>query len=266
MAKRICLALQKKDREIALHGYESGRIVRLPGGEYIEVHEQLDEYERWKLVSYTDYKPLMIRPNAEGKITVSQRVRAALSGWFFEDRIEPVTKTEIERSSSHELVRASVRVASAVCTVLALSGCTSTTDTCVLWADYSTPQEKYDAATLVVVGRALPATSEQTLYGESVPRHEFIVTDVLKGEAPDPLWVSPAPVTCSGSVATAPLDTQATVILFLTRTDGVWHSITPRRRLRARSERRKPAVRDGAVVQSNVRLRKSAVEWYPRRS
>jgi ubiquinol-cytochrome c reductase cytochrome b subunit len=28
------------------HGHESGRIVRLPGGEYIEVHEQVDDYER----------------------------------------------------------------------------------------------------------------------------------------------------------------------------------------------------------------------------
>ncbi|MFM9878635.1 MAG: cytochrome bc complex cytochrome b subunit [Rhodoglobus sp.] len=100
VTKRICLALQKKDREIALHGYESGRIVRLPGGEYIEVHEQLDEYERWKLVSYSDYKPLMLRPNAQGRITVSQRLRSVASGWFFEDRIEPVTSTELERSHS----------------------------------------------------------------------------------------------------------------------------------------------------------------------
>ncbi|MCU1404948.1 MAG: ubiquinol-cytochrome c reductase cytochrome b subunit [Glaciihabitans sp.] len=98
IAKRICLALQKKDREIALHGFESGRIVRLPGGEYIEVHEQLDEYERWKLVSYNEYKPLMIRPNANGQITVAQRVRAGLSNWFFEDRIAPVSSTDIERS------------------------------------------------------------------------------------------------------------------------------------------------------------------------
>ena len=48
---------------MALHGYESGRIVRLPGGEYIEVHEQLDEYERWRLVSYNQYSPLVIRPD-----------------------------------------------------------------------------------------------------------------------------------------------------------------------------------------------------------
>ena len=30
VTKRVCLALQKKDREIVLHGYESGRIVKLP--------------------------------------------------------------------------------------------------------------------------------------------------------------------------------------------------------------------------------------------
>src|SRR5690554_3838367 len=100
-AKRVCIALQKKDREIALHGYESGRIVRLPGGEYIEVHEHLSEYDRWRLVSYDDHRPLMIRPNSEGKITVNQRMRAALTRWFFEDRISPVTQREIESGDHH---------------------------------------------------------------------------------------------------------------------------------------------------------------------
>ncbi|GAA3868334.1 cytochrome bc complex cytochrome b subunit [Leifsonia kafniensis] len=98
LTKRICLALQKKDREIVLHGYESGRIVRLPGGEYIEVHQPVDEYERWKLISHTDYKPLMIRPNAKGQITAGQHLRAALSRWFFEDRIAPVSQKELEQS------------------------------------------------------------------------------------------------------------------------------------------------------------------------
>ena len=99
VAKRVCLALQKKDREIALHGFESGRIVRLPGGEYIEVHQQVDEYERWRLVTFNEYKPLMIRPNAKGKITQTERLRARMSHWFFEDRIAPVTRTELERQS-----------------------------------------------------------------------------------------------------------------------------------------------------------------------
>ena len=96
ITKRVCLALQRKDREMALHGFETGRIVRLPGGEYIEVHEQLDDYERWKLVAHDEYQPLMIRPDDNGRITVRQRVRAGLSRWFFEDRVAPVTQSEIE--------------------------------------------------------------------------------------------------------------------------------------------------------------------------
>jgi ubiquinol-cytochrome c reductase cytochrome b subunit len=98
ITKRVCLALQKKDREIVLHGYESGRIVRLPGGEFVEVHQPVDEYERWKLVSYSDFKPLMLRPNAQGKIGPAEKLRAGLSRWFFEDRITPVTQTELSRA------------------------------------------------------------------------------------------------------------------------------------------------------------------------
>lgn len=101
VAKRVCLALQKKDREIALHGFESGRIVRLPGGEYVEVHQPLSEYERWRLVSYDDYKPLMLRPNDQGKITAGMRLRAAFSRWFFEDRVSPATRTELEQGEHH---------------------------------------------------------------------------------------------------------------------------------------------------------------------
>ena len=101
IAKHVCIALQKKDREIALHGYESGRIVRLPGGEYIEVHQPLSEYERWRLVSYDDHKPLIIRPNARGEITLKQRLRSALTRWFFEDRLSPVTQRELESGDHH---------------------------------------------------------------------------------------------------------------------------------------------------------------------
>jgi len=101
ITKRVCLALQKKDREIALHGFESGRIVALPGGEFIEVHKQLDEYERWRLISFESYTPLMVRPDVRGRISTRQRIRGVLSRWFFEDRIAPVTKAELE-SAKHD--------------------------------------------------------------------------------------------------------------------------------------------------------------------
>jgi hypothetical protein len=49
LTKRICLGLQSKDRDIVQHGWETGRIVRLPGGEYVEVHAGGGEQERWRL-------------------------------------------------------------------------------------------------------------------------------------------------------------------------------------------------------------------------
>ncbi len=96
VTKRACLALQRKDREIALHGRETGRVVRLPHGEYIEVHEQVDKYELWKLIDFKDYQPTLARPNDQGKITLGSKIRAALSSLYFEDRIAPVSKAEYE--------------------------------------------------------------------------------------------------------------------------------------------------------------------------
>ncbi len=101
VTRRIAIGLQKKDREILLHGYESGNIRRLPGGEYIEVHEQLDEYESWKLKAFDTYEPVMVRPNAKGKITPATHARAALTRWFFEDRIAPVSRGELEATKHH---------------------------------------------------------------------------------------------------------------------------------------------------------------------
>jgi ubiquinol-cytochrome c reductase cytochrome b subunit len=102
VTKRVCLALQKKDREIALHGYESGRIVRLPGGEYIEVHQPVDEYDRWRLIDYETAAPLVVRPNAQGNIPWHENLRSSLSRWFFEDRLTPITQAELAAADEHQ--------------------------------------------------------------------------------------------------------------------------------------------------------------------
>jgi len=96
VARKVALALQRKDRELVLHGYETGRVVRLPGGEYIEVHKPLDEYQRWRLVDFEEQAPLRLRPDARGKRSRSGRLRARLSRVFFEDRVAPVTRGELE--------------------------------------------------------------------------------------------------------------------------------------------------------------------------
>ena len=46
LTKRICLGLQRKDAEELLHGYESGIIRQLPNGEFVEVHQPVNEEKR----------------------------------------------------------------------------------------------------------------------------------------------------------------------------------------------------------------------------
>jgi ubiquinol-cytochrome c reductase cytochrome b subunit len=46
ITRRVCLALQRKDREELLHGYESGIIRQLPDGEFTEVHKPVNEERR----------------------------------------------------------------------------------------------------------------------------------------------------------------------------------------------------------------------------
>ncbi|WP_421734078.1 cytochrome b [Cellulomonas sp.] len=106
VTKRICLGLQRRDRELVLHGHETGRIVRFANGEYIEVHKPLDAHERWLRVQHDAIRPLEIEPAEDSrgvrrKGYALDRMRQRLSQTFYEDRIEPVTPAELAASHSH---------------------------------------------------------------------------------------------------------------------------------------------------------------------
>lgn len=100
ITRRICFGLQRKDRELVLHGHESGRIVRDESGEYREVHTPLTDQEQWLLVSYDAHKPIEIAPeyNERGvrrKGYKWDRFKAGVSRWYYEERIDPVTPAEL---------------------------------------------------------------------------------------------------------------------------------------------------------------------------
>ncbi len=96
VTKRTCLSLQRKDRELVLHGHETGRIVRFANGEYIEVHRPLDEHERWLRVSHEPSRSLQITPDQGGRPrSRGTRLRGRLSRMFYEDRVDPVTPAEL---------------------------------------------------------------------------------------------------------------------------------------------------------------------------
>ncbi|MDO5494383.1 MAG: cytochrome bc complex cytochrome b subunit [bacterium] len=99
LTKRICISLQRRDRELALHGLPTGRIVQTEDGAMHAVHRPLDPHELWTLVSYESNAPLesVAEVNAHGverKPEVS-KLRARISRFFYEDRVEPVTPAEL---------------------------------------------------------------------------------------------------------------------------------------------------------------------------
>jgi ubiquinol-cytochrome c reductase cytochrome b subunit len=103
ITKRICMGLQRKDREKVLHGRETGTIYRTETGEYFEVHAPLDEYSRWTLVQHEAPAPLQLPPayDENGVRRPGVRfdgARRRLSRFFFEDRVEPVTPAELEEA------------------------------------------------------------------------------------------------------------------------------------------------------------------------
>ncbi len=106
VTKRICLGLQRKDRELVLHGHETGRIVRFANGEYIEVHRPVDEQERWIRVSYDAHRPLEIAPATDARGVRRKGYRSdrrwqRISRFFYEDRVEPVTPAELAAAHAH---------------------------------------------------------------------------------------------------------------------------------------------------------------------
>ncbi|WP_156201184.1 cytochrome bc1 complex cytochrome b subunit [Actinotalea caeni] len=106
VTKRVCLSLQRKDREVVLHGHETGIVRRTADGRFYEVHKPLDEYERWVRVGHHVYRPLELPPreDARGVRRPGGRadgIRTRLSRFFFEDRVEPVTPAELAAAQSH---------------------------------------------------------------------------------------------------------------------------------------------------------------------
>ncbi|WP_326761064.1 cytochrome bc complex cytochrome b subunit [Streptomyces phaeochromogenes] len=84
ITRRVCMGLQRSDRDKVLHGRESGVIRRLPHGEFVEVHEPLTPAQRFTLTQHEqdvpyDVGPLVDANGVERKVKPSQRLRARLA-------------------------------------------------------------------------------------------------------------------------------------------------------------------------------------------
>ncbi|QMU75859.1 cytochrome bc complex cytochrome b subunit [Streptacidiphilus sp. PB12-B1b] len=109
ITKRWCIGLQRNDREKLLHGRETGTIKRLPHGEFIEVHDQLPQGERFRLTAHEQYAPIELPSEVDEngvkrKVGVLTKLRAKLSQGYYGEAAQipkPSVEEHREITSGH---------------------------------------------------------------------------------------------------------------------------------------------------------------------
>ncbi|MFE3461198.1 cytochrome bc complex cytochrome b subunit [Nocardiopsis aegyptia] len=107
ITKRICLGLQRRDRETLEHGYESGVIQQLPSGEFIEVHRESSD----ETVEILSSKPTITSTALDESVDEQGvespqarkgmgKLRRRLALWYTRDN---VTVSDVQAHSGHHL-------------------------------------------------------------------------------------------------------------------------------------------------------------------
>lgn len=92
ITKRICLSLQRADRELVLHGKETGRLVMLPHGEFIEVHEQLSPERAYLLTQHEQLPALQANLTDESGVRNPKSLRAKVRARLSRSHAEQIAK------------------------------------------------------------------------------------------------------------------------------------------------------------------------------
>ena len=106
VTKRICIALQRKDSEIVLHGYETGIIVRSPDGEYTERHTPVATAEAYRLTQHERVAPVGLPPETDDNgvrspARLPAKLRAKASAFYFADAVNKPTTEELAEAKHH---------------------------------------------------------------------------------------------------------------------------------------------------------------------
>ncbi|WP_328921015.1 cytochrome bc complex cytochrome b subunit [Streptomyces sp. NBC_00208] len=108
LTKRLCLALQMRDRRRLTEGEETGQVIQSVNGDLSESHRGLSPTDRYRILMRDVPTPLELP--AEGPVSRRRRLRTVLSGWYYRDLVDlPVTDEQrsriAERTAPPEPVR-----------------------------------------------------------------------------------------------------------------------------------------------------------------
>ncbi|MBW1601643.1 cytochrome bc complex cytochrome b subunit [Streptomyces sp. JJ66] len=109
VTRRICLGLQRRDRDKVLHGRETGIIKRLPHGEFVEVHEPLPQDQLHLLTQHEQRTPAELPPatDANGvrrKVGPVEKLRVRINRGYYGPKAQipkPTAREYEEISSGH---------------------------------------------------------------------------------------------------------------------------------------------------------------------
>jgi ubiquinol-cytochrome c reductase cytochrome b subunit len=104
ITKRLCLSLQRADRELVLHGRETGTLLRVPHGEFVEVHEPISPEKAYLLTSHEQAPPLEL-PAVDGHGVkragaLRNKLRSRMSVAHAES-VPKATATDLKEIESH---------------------------------------------------------------------------------------------------------------------------------------------------------------------
>ncbi|MGV9887968.1 cytochrome bc1 complex cytochrome b subunit [Streptomyces sp. NPDC003395] len=92
VTKRVCLALQRHERQLLTEGEETGEVFQDLAGGMSESHQPVDREQRYKALVRDVPRPLE-HPGAGAPLR--SRMQAALNSWYYRDRVDmPATAEE----------------------------------------------------------------------------------------------------------------------------------------------------------------------------
>jgi len=107
ITRRWCISLQRHDRDLLLHGYETGVIMRSAEGGYSERHLPISEDRAYTLTAGRDREEVYALESSTddngvaASGTRAQKLRARLSALNFADNIQKPTVEELEEGHHH---------------------------------------------------------------------------------------------------------------------------------------------------------------------
>lgn len=88
VTRRIAIGLQRKDRDIVLHGHETGQIRRTAEGGFVEERAAADD-ETLALLTAAAVPAVPVRPDRHGRLPARQRLRGSLGRWLAQGHVRP---------------------------------------------------------------------------------------------------------------------------------------------------------------------------------